>query len=63
MRQARPEARFLAAPWAERHPASAYGAHTELVLREAGLDAPARDALRRGGKFGPEANAEREATG
>ncbi|MEM9783433.1 MAG: CoA transferase [Pseudomonadota bacterium] len=45
LRQARPAARFSAAPFPEPMPAPVLGADTRAVLREAGLDAGAIDAL------------------
>lgn len=53
IRQARPAARFSATPQVIRTGAPGYGAHTEEVLRETGLDDAAMAALRRQGAFGP----------
>ena len=50
--QARPAARFSATPQALRAGAPAYGADTDAVLREAGLDDRALEALRLAGAFG-----------
>lgn len=52
IRQARPAARFSATPPEIRAGAPGYGAHTEEVLREAGLDDAEIAALRRQGVFG-----------
>ncbi len=57
VRDARPAARFSATPWTAGQPAPGHGEHTATVLREAGLDEAAVDALRRQGAFGPVAEA------
>ena len=54
IREARPAARFSATPQALRRPAPGYGADTEAVLREAGLDEAEIVALRKAGAFGAE---------
>jgi crotonobetainyl-CoA:carnitine CoA-transferase CaiB-like acyl-CoA transferase len=58
VRDARPAARFSGTPAAIGAPAPAYGADTEAMLREAGVDDREIAAWRRSGAFGADRESE-----